>query len=199
MNKQIYICGCSGVGKSTLAKYIADYYGIPFVTTSTKPLWKQFGVTNHQELVKLTAQYPERGVEFQWQLLKYRETILMGNKEFVTDRSPIDNIVYFLVQNSMYTTQTETENYIRVALKTLINFSHFIYISWSPDIELEDDGMRVNNLHYQVAMDSVFYSTIHMYLKDFIMVHKKKMLTLDNFEFEDRKKKVKAYISNLIL
>jgi len=37
---KIFLSGCSGTGKTTLANYISARFNIPFIEGSSKPLWE---------------------------------------------------------------------------------------------------------------------------------------------------------------
>ena len=100
--KRILICGPSGTGKSELANFIGLSLGIPFITTSTKPLWPAHDIESHTELIKKGQDDPDWGNSFQWEVLDYRRKLL--NKEtggYVGERSPIDKLAYYMMQNSM--------------------------------------------------------------------------------------------------
>ena len=70
--KKIFICGPSGVGKTTLAKFIAAKYNIPFVSTSGKLLWRDYGITSHKDLLDKSLKDPTFAVNYQFDLLKQR-------------------------------------------------------------------------------------------------------------------------------
>ena len=57
-NKRIFICGPSGTGKTTLGEWISQTYRIPFITTSSKPLWEKHGIKSHLDLLNKGASNP---------------------------------------------------------------------------------------------------------------------------------------------
>jgi adenylate kinase family enzyme len=200
MNKKIYISGVSGTGKSTLAKHFAEVFKIPFVETSTKPLWPKYGIKSHQELIQKATIDPVFGIDFQFELLEFREQMLKDHENFITDRSPIDNLVYFLGQNSAFATETQTEEYVIRCTKLLDQGSHCIFLKFTPDIPLENDGMRVVNRYYQIYSDNVFEHVLQMYFaKTWSDTHTNKILKIAGWNWGKRVEAVSQYISTLIL
>lgn len=155
--KKIYICGPSGVGKTTLAKAISEKYNIPFVSTSGKSLWAMFNINSHKELIDRTAADPMGfGMNYQIALLEQRTAAIDGYSQFVTDRSPIDNLVYFLAQVASHATEEQTKKYIDVCELSMKRANKVIYIPFTREILLEDDGARIVNGYYQEYITSVF-------------------------------------------
>ncbi len=160
--KQLKICitGPSGTGKTTLAQYISQTYKIPFISTSTKPLWEKHGINSHEELIKMALENPQKGMDFQLEVLEYRKKLLEGEHEFVSDRSPICNIVYFLMQNSFMVSEQACKEYINLCKQAMSMFNGIIFTPFTKDVILENDGARVNNKFYQETTNAVYtYAT----------------------------------------
>lgn len=189
---RIFICGPSGTGKSTLAKYIHKEYNIPFITTSTKPLWDKHGLFNHRDLIRYSIINPSMGHKFQIEVLEYRDKVLQNLSSLVTDRSPIDNIVYYLLQVSAVASRSDQEEFYREAGKQLITYCDaLIFIPFTPEIPLEDDGARVVNPQYQ-SMVSVVFEKVLADFKDLRIP----TLILDKWDWKWRTKKVDRFIYN---
>lgn len=196
-NKRIYISGCSGTGKSTLAKWIAEEYKIPFIETSTKPLWEEFNISKHNDIISRSVNDPHWGLKFQRACLDMRKDVLQFDKsiDFVTDRSPMDNIVYFLLQNAPHLTEDDCTDYIADAIAQFAYNTHIIHITYSLDIKLEDDKMRVANQHYQLMVDAIFGRAYYLYY-NYIKNHKlqNEILQLTVWDWETRIGQVKEYL-----
>lgn len=190
--KKIFISGPSGSGKTTLAKYIAARYRIPFVNGSSKVLWKQYGITSHSDLITKCNNDPEMAIKFQFELLEYRNENLTGKSEFVTDRSPLDNLVYYLLQVSHLQNTETTKEFVIACSDVMHRFDfHQIYldIRHTP-YQLENDGMRVHNEYYQNMVDSIFKDLIN----NEILFPKQKAFIINEWGWESRVRAVESLL-----
>lgn len=185
MGKRIFISGPSGSGKTTLAKYIAARYQIPFIEGSTKPLWQKHGIENHLQLIMKTCEDVKWGLSFQDEVLEYRREKLEGIDQFVTDRSPLDNLVYFMLQCAHYVDDSYIEDYVS---KCNYNYGNntFVQLVLNCAPVIEDDGFRVNNKHYQMMTEAIFNNLLdknYLYLKgnDYATLR-----TIDVWDWENR-------------
>lgn len=163
---KISISGHSGIGKTTLAKEISQMYGIPFVTTSSKPIWEKNGITKQSDIIAKSAADPEWGVQFQCDLLTYRKEELGKYPKYVTDRSILDNLVYFIINNSAFVEEEVIQCYIRLCNKVAGEIydesSIHIHLAAVDNmvLTLENDYMRVHNTHFQRMVDNTFQQVI---------------------------------------
>jgi deoxyadenosine/deoxycytidine kinase len=206
MELRIACSGPSGTGKTTLSTYIAEQYNIPFITTSTKPLWEKHGILSHAHLIGMTTNDPTWGLRFQHEVLSHRvEVLSKAGKEFVTDRSPIDNLAYLLMQNSHQLTERETESYMDLCNEAINLFTGFIIMPFTDDINLEDDGKRVVNRYYQVTMNHVFDAASGMLTRrnrvnPLCPDHNRlNILGINKWDMEERKRLVAKFLVNLRL
>jgi deoxyadenosine/deoxycytidine kinase len=184
---KVNICGASGVGKTTLAKWIADEYKVPFIVNSAKPLWDKHNIKGHLDLIRKCNDNPQFGIDFQYELLEMRRENTKGLESFVTDRSPIDNVVYFLMQVSTYVNENECENYIKSAIEILNEHedNFLVYLPFTNTI-VDNDGARITNKFFQHTVDAVF-----SYMYDNYVINKivhSESIKLDKWDFEERKK-----------
>jgi hypothetical protein len=194
------MAGPSGTGKTTLCEYISKEYNIPFVTTSTKPLWDKYGITSHEQLINKTLNDKLWGLNFQYEVLNYRVRLLKGLDQFVTDRSPIDNLVYFLLQNSHLLNESQTKEYINLCAESMMMFNSLITVPYLDNTLLEDDGKRVNNKYYQMSVNSIFPLASFLIeesgkanLEDF------NIISMSKWDMEWRKNKIAEFIIPITL
>lgn len=176
MSDKIFITGTSGIGKTTLANYISKRRDIPFINGSSTVLWDEYGIKSHKELLELGINEPLKGLDFQYKLLSHREELVKGADSFVTDRTPIDNLVYFLYQNAPYLDDKQVKAYADACRFSFHRTSGYgnndlklIYLSRDfikgDAMAIEDDGKRINNHYYQDMMDKIFQ---HVLEKDYL-------------------------------
>lgn len=160
---KIFISGVSGVGKTTMAKQISKDYQIPFIEGSSKVLWDKYNIKSHIELIKKTYLEPQFGLDFQNELLDYRKNLIEKNDSFVSDRSPLDNLTYFLLQVSDKLDSNETLQYIEKCSQSYPDKYIQVYLGFKYSMGkefFENDGFRINNVYYQFMVDAIFRQII---------------------------------------
>jgi deoxyadenosine/deoxycytidine kinase len=191
-NYRIALCGPSGSGKSTLANAIATHLQIPYKENSAGLLlpkedqdflisnfgWKKSG---HSDVIALSHTNPAFGWEFQTRLLAARSKFMQSNANYIIDRSPVDNLVYFLMQTALHYPQESAKYFIEAAQLAARNLTHLIFIPTMLTGEIENNGSRVANYYYQQMVTSIFAHVIHTYFQGV------KFLELPTSNFELRR------------
>lgn len=192
---RIGIAGPSGVGKSTLAEWVAKEFNIPFITSSTKPLWDKYGINNHAELIQKTLINPQWGLDFQNEVLDYRINAVKGVESFIIDRTPLDNLVYFLMQNSHTLGEEQTEFYIQRCKEAMSIIDGLIWLKFTDEVVLENDNKRIANKYYQHMTESVFECAAGLLSHE--ALHQQVTMTVPFWDFERRKKVTTNFIKML--
>lgn len=182
---RIAISGPSGTGKTTLAKWISQEYKIPFLETSAKPLWEKYNISCHKDIITKGIKNIEFGNDFQNDVLNLYKT---NHKEYITDRSPIDVLTYYLLQNAPFNSQEKTKEFIDKCQKTLDNIDMIIKIPYNDSIILENDNKRIVNSYYQKSVNKIFELS-----NELLNINVKKIIELNNWDFEERKKTISNY------
>ena len=155
---RIYLSGASGLGKTTLAKAVARELNISYVNTSASNIWEDFGVTSHQDAIQKSKENPSWAYEYQKAILENRKQVLSQTPSFITDRSLIDNLVYFMDSNhtsedyERYREQVQEmlnedlQNYSVVFIRLIRPFS------WQTEV----NGKRISNEDYQIKSNLLF-------------------------------------------
>ena len=89
--------------------------------------------------------------------------MIKENDSFITDRTPLDNIVYTIIQLGPSISSDETLKYIQRAkevYKSVEEEYQHIHLGLNNDMLgemlIENDGMRIPNFYYQLMVESVF-------------------------------------------
>lgn len=161
---KILLTGASGAGKTTLAKHLAWKHDIPFISGSSKDLWPKYGIKTHLELIQACQQDSEFAQSFQYELLYHRNKQVEGLKSYVTDRTPMDNLLYYTLQVSHLVDTDSHRNYVKVCLDSMPKDDYHLFLLNVPTHNLEDDGMRVNNVFYQLFCENTLLYLLRIYL-----------------------------------
>jgi len=202
---KVGFCGHSGSGKTTQANLIQERLGLKFKENSAGLLmaeevqnelvnkygWTQSG---HKDVIRLSHINPEFGWEFQKAVLEARVSFIAENDNFVIDRTPLDNLSYFMLQCSPLMGATRCEFFINRCMRAFNELTHVIFLS-NPTLEIEDNGSRVDNPYYQRMVTAVFEDTYERYFKD--NCPNTKILRIDTWgEIEDRYKLIAEFLNN---
>lgn len=201
---KIAFTGPSGVGKTTLCKYVEDTFGYTHLSTSAKDVLsedhqvqlKNMGWTSkgHLDVIGLSVRNAEFAISFQDFLMEDRAKQILSNNDFVIDRSLIDVLVYRLTQASMHDNWFEYATAIKFAIKNMEELDLIIFIPCNGSIpKIEDNKSRIPNFHYQSYISSIFDMII---AKSMPSLHNK-IKVLDNWDLDYRKRKVFAWINEI--
>ena len=155
--KRIMFVGPSGIGKTTLAKFIETKYGIPFISGSMSDLIPDTKEMHHAEFL-----HQECGelINKDYQLLNLRNKLFKDKESFVTDRSYVDLAAYFIYKQSTNVPECEIESFLDICKELTINQCDLlIYLPLSmtkmKDWKMEDNHKRIQNRYYQVQMSDI--------------------------------------------
>ena len=150
------IVGPSGVGKTTLAKALAEKNRTPFISASAKNLFDCYGFKDHKDIINCGISDPKKGLQFQIEIMQTRIGLFQKTENFISDRSPIDVWVYFLIQHSSQLSGAQCSYMGELFDKGLRTFDKIIYLPYINEIEIEVDDVRITNPYFQYMVNSVF-------------------------------------------
>jgi GTPase SAR1 family protein len=211
MKKQLKVgfFGASGSGKSTLAKWVSEEFKLPYIEGSSfsKILPKEdqdflelmgYQGSGHAEVIRLSHQDPSFGWEFQHRVLKARINALKDQDTFVTDRTYVDNLAYYLIQSAATAPKGESKAFLDTALQSLSShFTHlFFVLTRNPHKDIEVNYSRIHNYYYQRAMDGVFKESLALLREDQGDLPFPDVYTIDTWDLIGRKNRVKSLLNN---
>lgn len=163
---KIMFCGPSGTGKTTMAKEISELFNIPFISGSYSDLVPSTKSEPHEKMITKST---EEIYNQDYQLINLRRNQLKDLTSFVSDRSFIDNAVYFIDKLAHRIPQCEVETYLDISKKLSETFTtHLIMVPFTKEImgkwEIEDNHKRVLNKYFQYKISNLMMSV----LQDFI-------------------------------
>lgn len=167
--KKIAFTGSSGSGKTTLVKEVSKRLGIPHISGSASEVRKKgdsdllsdmfkFPGGGHAGVIKYSALNAEYAILNQNILQIRRAEIIAQNDFFVTDRSPLDNLTYFISQAGYHPLVTDqmVEDFMGACLDAYKKLTHLIFVKAVQPGAVEQNYSRIANRYYQKSIDAQF-------------------------------------------
>ena len=159
---RIMFAGPSGIGKTTLAKFVESIGGgddpiWPFISGSVSDLLPN----TKNELHKDMLAHDKRELYIQdFQILNLRKKLFANQDSFVSDRSFLDSAAYFVYKQADTIPQCEIDNFLELCKMCLcqycdkliiLNFTPYMVKNWV----MEDNNKRIINKYFQAEISSI--------------------------------------------
>lgn len=205
---KVAFSGSSGSGKTTLVTYVAETLKFKHISGSAGDIKQEgdkmmidemFGYPGggHVGVIKYSALNPEYGWTNQKLLQMRRHQMIISNDDFITDRSPADNLTYAINQVGYHPMVTDAmlEEFMKDCLAAWEELDKVVYVKAVQPNEVERNGSRVANRFYQKAIDCQFEYWINNY---FIpnSLSGPEVMFIDYWDLEKRKKEVIKFLKN---
>jgi predicted ATPase len=181
---RIALCGASGTGKTTLAKWLSEQYGFKLNPVGSRSVSKAMGFDKSYDVDKAGKR-----TEFQRRLLIEKTTWERDHDSFVTDRTTLDNLAY-TTMHAASDVDSETLNQV---LKGMRRYTHVIYCPSEVFLNVAGDPNRVSDMTYHTLYDALLFGLLLKYMDEHTTVH---WLELKVEGKEERRKWVEAFIAN---
>lgn len=204
---KIAFTGTSGSGKTTLVKWVSKEFKLQHISGSAGDMSTQadkeyfknkFGYfgEGHLDVIKFSAISPFFAFENQERNRWNRNKLIQENDNFVTDRSPLDNLVYCIAQAGFHKEISDNmiENFAYNCLLTWGELTHVIYVKAVQPHGIEDNGSRISNKWYQQASDAQF----EYWLKNWFVLKQiggPKLLILRVWDLDTRKDVISNFLN----
>lgn len=158
---KIAIIGSQSTGKSVLAKELSDRLKIPLITE----------IARRWDIEKATQ---TELIDIQKEVLKLQIEEERKYEQFISDRSTIDNLAYWLHNVANIVSHEENFQYKNKALSNVEWYSHIFLLI--PEFYPVYDGFRNTDVIYQMRIDAI----IHVILKLYEIRHYRLSGTVEN-------------------
>jgi predicted ATPase len=149
---RIAFTGSSGTGKSTLARFVADHYGIPLNPIGSRSVALEMGFSSPYDVDKAGKR-----AEFQRRLQSEKVAWETKHDMFVTDRSTLDELAY----TSLHDVQTAVSpDYYRTALEHMNRYTLVVRCPVATFCSLDNDPKRLNDIRYQQVFDALLHGLL---------------------------------------
>lgn len=168
---RIMFAGPSGIGKTTLAKYVESLSSVDdpnwtFVSGSISDL------LNIQLTHKDILSHDKTELYLQdFQILNIRKKLYSNHSTFVSDRSFLDSAAYFTYKQSATLPQCEIDHFLELCKMSLcqycdmlivLNFTPYMVGNWV----IEDNNKRILNKYFQAQISSIMNTILSVWEVD---------------------------------
>lgn len=197
---KVMICGPSGTGKTTMAKFISEEFNLDLLNSSAGDLWSKFGFKNHIDSIKKIKDNPNMGFAYQYEVLTRRQMVIdewensrrMGG--YVMDRSFVDMYAYASMELSGLIDDRFLDIILDDCKKGMEGVTHLIFIPFTDDVILEDNGRRITNKHFQKLTSGVIKNIID---NSHILTGGIKVYELYLWDLEERKNIITKWLNSI--
>lgn len=176
---------------TTLAKYISEKYGLPFISGSMTDLLPATRDLSHIEILSLGS---EAMYKSDFQLLNLRNKLFKDKEEFVTDRSYIDLAAYFWYKQSKSLPECEMEHFF-CQCQTLMEMQCDLAIFLPLNLEnyrgwnIEENGKRILNRYFQIQISSL--------MSELLANWEVPTVCLSSLDLEERKEQIDYHLNRV--
>lgn len=146
--------GPSGIGKTTLAKWVSEELNIPFISGSMSDILPETKDVPH---IKMMDKSPTDLYNQNWQVLNLRNKLFNDKDHFVTDRSFLDVAAYSWLELDKHLQECDLEHLIKTSLQLMEEHCDLLIVlpltlNSIGDWVMEDNGKRILNKYFQVKV-----------------------------------------------
>lgn len=154
---KIVIIGAQGTGKSILSKVLSEELNIPLITEIARNFKKE-------QLKCTNPEYPQ----IQKEILRLQIQEEKMHDNFISDRSSIDNLAYFIYGCSDSVTVSENMSYTYDAIFNARLYTHIFFLR--PEFDIVNDNFRDCDPVYQKDIDTTIYTILKIFnIKHYIL------------------------------
>lgn len=163
MIEGVSFVGASGVGKTTLAKYVADNYGLKLLPSASRAAIAEMGLSDYKTLMADPDLYHQFGLRVQKLQHEMEDVCIKNGEPFVSDRG-FDHIAYAVLY------QSYPKPFIEEGLKRLEQVKdRRIYIHVLPDAEVRECALEQSTRHEFLDWEMMlrFDGVLHYLIEQF--------------------------------
>lgn len=147
MNMRIAIIGSQSCGKTTLGRELSKRLDLPMISELARR-W-DIEKVSQTELIDIQKELLNLQIEEE---SKY--------ERFISDRSTIDNMAYWLHNVANIVSYDDNRQYKMKALMNICKYSHIFLLV--PEFYPKGDGFRSTDIIYQMRIDAIIQTILYL-------------------------------------
>lgn len=176
---RIAFAGASGTGKSTLAAFVSEHYGLPMNPVGARSVSRAMGFDSPYDVDKVG-----RRSEFQRRLVEEKVDWESARDSFVTDRTTLDNLAYTMLHD----VHSIDAPLLDRTIEGLRRYTHVFFCPVSSFCDVADDPSRVRDAIYHQLYDAT--------IRGLFLFADRRTIWLRNESLADRKGFIRAWITS---
>jgi nicotinamide riboside kinase len=154
----IGFCGAGSTGKTTVAELLAgrEPYNLMYKPSIVRGVMESFQV-NEKESILMS---PEQQIDLQEAIFEAKIEQDQQPGDIVYDRTPIDQLAYFMIKCGQYILDPRFDNIWQRAIKAIKEYDLVVYFPVYDEIGYRDDGFRITRKAYQYTQDAVMHTAL---------------------------------------
>lgn len=151
---RIAFSGPSGTGKTTLAKYVSEKYGLPMNPVGARSVSQAMGFATPYDVDKAGKR-----AEFQKRLAEEKMAWEDEHASFVTDRTTFDNLVYTMLHD----VHAVDESLFEAIKDGMCRYTHIVMFPMHQFCDPGSDKDRVKDLTYHRLYEATLVGLFECY------------------------------------
>lgn len=188
---KVAFTGAGGTGKTTLAQYAADTWGLTYLTNTARNVMKAKGIANEAAQKDMTD---AALLDLQFEIFQSFKELRATEPVFVSDRLLLDNYVYALRRCGAAMSEQLRHEWEQAAIEDIYKMDLVFYCP-AGLFPLKADGVRQVEVAHQYLIDSAIYGLLCKHAFDRQCGH---VYIVNMADLERRKSYVNALISEIM-
>ena len=153
MDRKIALIGSHGTGKTSVVERLAEITKLPVIEELAR---------NYDMNTPDMNEYKFFQKQLLLEQIKAEMALKLSNGSFISDRSTIDNMAYFLLKCENVSTEEEKTRYVNIAIQNALLYNYLFYIPIEIPLD-NNDEFRFNDEIFRSQVDDKIVQIIELF------------------------------------